>query len=153
MKKKQTEHQIDQDRSAIDQKFSSVLKETEIPDALKLENISSLIENNKPAEKSKVITNIHFYRLSFALLLIIVMVIPLYAILDSRDSNPLSPDYAGTSSLSTIITMKTNDYDSIYNVVQNLYTKVYNFSGNTAGYDFIDFNSTAQSVQSKPSGN
>ena len=73
MKKKQTEHQIDQDRSAIDQKFSSVLKETEIPDALKPENISSLIENNKPAEKSKVITNIHFYRLSFALLLIIVM--------------------------------------------------------------------------------
>ena len=59
MKKKQTEHQIDQDRSAIDQKFSSVLKETEIPDALKPENISSLIENNKPAEKSKVITNIH----------------------------------------------------------------------------------------------
>ncbi|MBS5660413.1 MAG: beta-propeller domain-containing protein [Clostridiales bacterium] len=153
MKKKRTEHQIDQDRSAIDQKFSSVLKETEIPDALKPENISSLIENNKPAEKSKVITNIHFYRLSFALLLIIVMVIPLYAILDSRDSNPLSPDYAGTSSLSTIITMKTNDYDSIYNVVQNLYTKVYNFSGNTAGDDFIDFNSTAQSVQSKPSGN
>ena len=36
---------------------------------------------------------------------------------------------------------------------QNLYTKVYNFSGNTAGDDFIDFNSTAQSVQSKPSGN
>ena len=85
MKKKQTEHQIDQDRSAIDQKFSSVLKETEIPDALKPENISSLIENNKPAEKSKVITNIHFYRLSFALLLIIVMVIPLYAILDFMD--------------------------------------------------------------------
>ncbi len=153
MKKKQTEHQIDQDRSAIDEKFSPVLDETEIPDALKPENISSLIENNKPAEKSKVITNIHFYRLSFALLLIIVMVIPLYAILDSRDSNPLSPDYAGTSSLSTIITMKTNDYDSIYNVVQNLYTKVYNSAGNATGDDFINFNSTAQSAQSKPSGN
>lgn len=153
MKKKQTEHQIDQDRSAIDEKFSPVLDETEIPDALKPENISSLIENNKPAEKSKVITNIHFYRLSFALLLIIVMVIPLYAILDSRDSNPLSPDYAGTSSLSTIITMKTNDYDSIYNVVQNLYTKVYNSAGNDTGDDFINFNSTAQSAQSKPSGN
>ena len=53
MKKKRTEHQIDQDRSAIDQKFSSVLKETEIPDALKPENISSLIENNKPAEKGR----------------------------------------------------------------------------------------------------
>lgn len=153
MKKKQTEHQIDQDRSAIDEKISPVLDETEIPDALKPENISSLIENNKPAEKSKVITNIHFYRLSFALLLIIVMVIPLYAILDSRDSNPLSPDYAGTSSLSTIITMKTNDYDSIYNVVQNLYTKVYNSAGNATGDDFINFNSTAQSAQSKPSGN
>lgn len=153
MKKKQTEHQIDQDRSAIDEKISPVLDETEIPDALKPENISSLIENNKPAEKSKVITNIHFYRLSFALLLIIVMVIPLYAILDSRDSNPLSPDYAGTSSLSTIITMKTNDYDSIYNVVQNLYTKVYNSAGNATGNDFINFNSTAQSAQSKPSGN
>ena len=116
MKKKQTEHQIDQDRSAIDQKFSSVLKETEIPDALKPENISSLIENNKPAEKSKVITNIHFYRLSFALLLIIVMVIPFMpswtAGIPTR-----SPGLCGTSSLSTIITMKTNDYDSIYNVV------------------------------------
>lgn len=151
MKKKQTEHQMEQDRSVIDEKMSPVLNETEIPESLKPENISALIDSKKSAEKSHVITNIHFYRISFALLLIIVMAIPLYAVLESRDTNPLSPDYAGTSSLSTIITMKNNDYDSIYNVVHNLYTQVYNY--NNSGDDFIDFNSIPQSAQSKPTGN
>lgn len=151
MKKKQTEHQIDQDRSVIDEKLSPLLNETEIPESLKPENISTLIDNKKSAEKSKVITNIHFYRISFALLLIIVMAIPLYAVLESRDTNPLSPDYAGTSSPSTIITMKNNDYDSIYNVVKNLYTKVYNY--NNYGDDLVAFNSLPQSAQSKPTGN
>ncbi len=138
MKKKQS---IDSERSVIDEKLRSALEETEIPESLSPENLPTLIENRKPTEKSNVITNLHFYRLSFAVLLIIVMVIPLYAVLESKDSDSTSPDYTGTGSLSTIITTKNNDYDSIYNVVQNLYSKLNSYS---AG----DFHFSSQLVQS-----